>query len=71
MFGGGQYAYTLLGVDYNEQTSECMYLILDPHYIGLDNNKAMLDKSAVSWKDTTFFSQNHFYNFCLPIAIRK
>ena len=27
-------AYTLLGVAFNEQTGDCAFLILDPHYTG-------------------------------------
>ncbi|XP_057742285.1 probable Ufm1-specific protease [Arachis stenosperma] len=32
--GGGVLAYTLLGVDYNEASGDCAFLILDPHYTG-------------------------------------
>ena len=32
MMGGGKLAYTLLGVDYNERTGDCAFLILDPHF---------------------------------------
>ena len=68
MFGGGQYAYTLLGVDFNEQTRECAYCILDPHYTSADVAKSLVEKQAVSWKDNSFFSPAHFYNFCLPLS---
>lgn len=34
MIGGGQLAFTLLGVDFNEQTGEARFLIMDPHYTG-------------------------------------
>jgi hypothetical protein len=34
MIGGGVLAYTLLGVHFNEQTGDCAFLILDPHYTG-------------------------------------
>ena len=38
MIGGGQYAYTLLGVDINEKNEEeSKFLILDPHYTGNDD----------------------------------
>lgn len=34
MIGGGVLAYTLLGVQFNEQTGQAAFLILDPHYTG-------------------------------------
>ena len=34
MMGGGKLAYTLLGVQWDEKTGECAFLILDPHYTG-------------------------------------
>jgi len=34
MIGGGVLAYTLLGVYFNENTGDCAFLILDPHYTG-------------------------------------
>lgn len=34
MVGGGQLAYTILGIDYSADASACRYLILDPHYTG-------------------------------------
>ena len=39
MMGGGVLAYTLLGVDWNDRTGECAFLILDPHYCGTDDLK--------------------------------
>ena len=39
MMGGGQLAYTLLGVEYDERSGECAFLILDPHYTGEDVGK--------------------------------
>lgn len=39
MMGGGVLAYTLLGVDWNERSGECAFLILDPHYTGADHLK--------------------------------
>lgn len=36
MIGGGVLAYTLLGVDWNPETGEVAFLILDPHYTGAD-----------------------------------
>ena len=34
---GSALAYTLLGVDFNEETGEIAFLILDPHYTGEDS----------------------------------
>lgn len=34
MIGGGVLAYTLLGVQFDESTGDCAFLILDPHYTG-------------------------------------
>jgi len=33
MFGGGFYAYTLLGIE-EDANNKIKYLILDPHYTG-------------------------------------
>ena len=37
MMGGGALAYTLLGIDFNAETGEIAFLILDPHYTGKDD----------------------------------
>lgn len=39
MVGGGVLAYTLLGVDFDERTGRCAFLILDPHYTGAEDLK--------------------------------
>lgn len=33
MFGGHKYAYTLLGIDFNEEISEAKFLILGKQFI--------------------------------------
>jgi len=66
MIGGGVLAYTLLGIDYNEDTGETKYLILDPHYTGADNLKSIQEKGWISWKDEKIFLEGSYYNFCLP-----
>ena len=38
MIGGDVYAYTILGIDFDEDTSYIRFLILDPHYTGTDTN---------------------------------
>lgn len=39
MIGGGVLAYTLLGIDYDERTGRCAFLILDPHFTGAEDLK--------------------------------
>ena len=34
MIGGGVLAYTLLGIEHEERSGRCSFLILDPHYTG-------------------------------------
>ena len=59
-------AYTLLGVDFNDETGDCNFLILDPHYGGAENPKTIIDKGWCQWKGPKIFLENTFYNFCLP-----
>lgn len=72
MIGGGVLAYTLLGVDYNELTGDCAFLILDPHYTGADDLRLIQAngwcgwKKAVSTKGKEFFLRDKFYNLLLP-----
>lgn len=72
MIGGGVLAYTLLGVDYNDTSGDCAFLILDPHYTGNDDLKKIVNgrwcgwKKAVDSKGKHFFLHNKFYNLLLP-----
>lgn len=72
MIGGGVLAYTLLGVDYNEVSGDCAFLILDPHYTGSDDLKKIVSggwcgwKKAVDSKGRSFFLKDKFYNLLLP-----
>ncbi|XP_057727116.1 probable Ufm1-specific protease isoform X2 [Arachis stenosperma] len=72
MIGGGVLAYTLLGVDYNEASGDCAFLILDPHYTGTDDLKKIVNggwcgwKKAVDSKGKNFFLHDKFYNLLLP-----
>ncbi|RVW75161.1 putative Ufm1-specific protease [Vitis vinifera] len=50
MIGGGVLAYTLLGVDYNESSGDCAFLILDPHYTGNDDLKKIVNGGWCGWK---------------------
>ncbi|KAF4034787.1 Peptidase family C78 [Phytophthora infestans] len=75
MMGGGQLAFTLLGVDYDPDAGVCAFLTLDPHYTG-DEDLATIQHQTVtlegykavpcSWRKTTTFAKNSFYNLCLP-----
>ncbi|CAN8254897.1 unnamed protein product [Cochlearia groenlandica] len=72
MIGGGVLAYTLLGVDYDEGSGDCAFLILDPHYTGNEDHKKIVNggwcgwKKAVDNKGKSFFLHNKFYNLLLP-----
>ncbi|XP_073142451.1 probable Ufm1-specific protease isoform X2 [Henckelia pumila] len=72
MIGGGVLAYTLLGVDYNDVSGDCAFLILDPHYTGNDDLKKIVNggwcgwKKAVDGKGKHFFLHDKFYNLLLP-----
>ncbi|KAJ8553970.1 hypothetical protein K7X08_024648 [Anisodus acutangulus] len=72
MIGGGVLAYTLLGVDYNDASGDCAFLILDPHYTGSDDSKKIVNagwcgwKKAVDSKGNHFFLHDKFYNLLLP-----
>jgi Ufm1-specific protease 2 len=75
MMGGGQLAFTLLGIDYNAATGECAFLILDPHYVGAEDLETIQTKTMAlegykavpcGWRKVSSFSKTSFYNLCLP-----
>ncbi|CAM8929612.1 unnamed protein product [Rhodiola kirilowii] len=72
MIGGGVLAYTLLGVDYNDASGDCAFLILDPHYTGSEDLKKIINGGWCSWKKAidskgkSFFLHDKFYNLLLP-----
>ena len=68
MVGGGVYAYTILGVDYDKVKGDCKFLILDPHFVGEDDVKNIINKGWCSWKTIDIFKKENFYNLCLPLA---
>ena len=71
MVGGGVYAYTILGVDYDKVKGECKFLIMDPHYVGEEddkNIKNIINKGWCYWKNVDIFKKENFYNLCLPLA---
>ncbi|KAJ7363357.1 Ufm1-specific protease 2 [Desmophyllum pertusum] len=66
MIGGGVLAHTILGVDFNDQTGDIRFLILDPHYTGGEDLKVILDKGWCGWKGPDFWNQQVHYNMCMP-----
>merc|ERR1712168_1657300 len=61
MIGGGVLAHTILGVEWNEETGDVRWLILDPHFTGSDwtsdgrpNIAQMQSKGWVGWKGPDF-----------------
>lgn len=68
ILGGGVLAHTILGVDYNRDTGDIKFLILDPHYTGADNIKTILSKGWCGWKNMSFWDKKAYYNMCLPIV---
>ena len=61
-------AYTLLGVDWNERTGDVAFLILDPHYTGGEDLKAIQPRWC-GWKrpdEKGLFVPTAFYNFLCP-----
>lgn len=74
MIGGGVLAYTLLGIDYNESTGECAFLILDPHYTEGEDIDKICAGTWVGWKRLgdnaaaggDLFVKTAFYNFLCP-----
>ncbi|RZC74752.1 hypothetical protein C5167_050232 [Papaver somniferum] len=48
--GGSVLAYTLLGVDYNDASGDCAFFILDPHYIGGEDLKKIVNSGWCGWK---------------------
>lgn len=74
MIGGGVLAYTLLGIDYNDSTGECAFLILDPHYTEGEEIDKITGGTWVGWKRLgdnaaaggDLFVKTAFYNFLCP-----
>ncbi|XP_074650060.1 ufm1-specific protease 2-like [Tubulanus polymorphus] len=66
MIGGGVYAHTILGVNYNSVTGDLKFLILDPHYTGSEDIKVIQTKGWCGWKGVDFWNQQAYYNLCMP-----
>ena len=67
MIGGGVLAHTIAGVDYNSESGELKFLILDPHYTGADDLDVIHKKGWVGWKTINFWDKKSYYNFCMPM----
>jgi hypothetical protein len=70
MIGGGVLAHSIIGVDFNADSGDVRYLVLDPHYTGDENIKTIVDKGWVGWKPVSFWADNAFYNLLLPTRPR-
>jgi len=81
---GGVLAYTLLGVQFDEDTGDAAFLILDPHYTGGDSPAEDLEKKIVGggwvgWKrfgdkaaaGGELFVPDAFYNFLCPMRPKE
>lgn len=75
MMGGGNLAFTILGIDWNEATGDVKFLILDPHYSGAEDLQVIQSKevllegyrsTACGWRSPSVFSKQSFFNMCLP-----
>jgi hypothetical protein len=64
--GGGVLAHTILGVDFNKNTGDLKFLILDPHYTGSEDLQVIQGKGWCGWKDVGFWNKTAYYNLCLP-----
>jgi hypothetical protein len=76
MMGGGNLAFTLLGIEWNEESGDVKFLILDPHYTGADDLTNIQHKActmegykatACGWRSADSFSKQSFYNLCVPL----
>ncbi|XP_055531670.1 probable Ufm1-specific protease 2 [Wyeomyia smithii] len=66
MIGGGVLAHTILGVDFDRNTGNLKFLILDPHYTGPDEIGTVLAKGWCGWKGVEFWDKKAYYNLCMP-----
>ncbi|EDS28840.1 conserved hypothetical protein [Culex quinquefasciatus] len=66
MIGGGVLAHTILGVDFDRNTGDLKFLILDPHFTGADELGTVLAKGWCGWKGVDFWNKTAYYNLCMP-----
>lgn len=67
LLGGGSYAYTILGIDYDVRMGKCQFLVLDPHYTGKEDINQILKNGWCAWKPMNFWTKKCFFNLLLPI----
>ena len=65
--GGGVLAHTIIGIDFNSDTGDARFLILDPHYTGGEDLRVIQNKGWCNWKPSSFWKADSFYNMCLPL----
>lgn len=53
-------------MDFDEDSNEIKFLILDPHYTGEDVLQKVQKKGGVGWKGMEFWDKKSFYNLCMP-----
>ncbi|XP_052860378.1 ufm1-specific protease 2 [Anopheles cruzii] len=66
MIGGGVLAHTILGVSLDADEGQTKFLILDPHYTGVDELGPVLSKGWCGWKGGDFWDKSSYYNLCMP-----
>lgn len=67
-------AFTIVGIEYNDQTGKSKFLIMDPHYCGVDSLEAVQGKvctlegykaTPCGWRGESDFGQSS-YALCMP-----
>jgi hypothetical protein len=71
MIGGGVLAHTIIGVAFDDKQGDTKFLILDPHFTGEEDLSVIQKKGWCSWKPSSFWEKNSFYNMCLPQAANE
>lgn len=66
MIGGGVLAHTIIGIDFNSQTGDLKFLILDPHYTENEDLSIIQGKGWCGWKGIDFWDKKSYYNLCMP-----
>ena len=73
----GKLALTLIGVAQDSVSGECRFLILDPHYTGVDDLIAVQSKEVTlegyrakpcAWRGLEAFEGKESYRLCLPLC---
>ena len=66
MIGGGVLAHTIIGVEWNSNSGDISFLILDPHYTGGEDLALIQKQGWCGWKSSKFWKADAYYNLCLP-----